>query len=421
MNSENSGERRYSPRVVDSQIQRALKLSGAVIIEGARACGKTMTALHAAQSHVFLDSDNAQQLAKIAPELLLDGATPRLIDEWQLEPHVWNAVRREVDRRGSDGQFVLTGSSVPDDDVTRHTGAGRFLRVRERTMTWFERGLSTKAVSLAGLFDGDGLRPSTESISLEEIIHNVCTSGFPAHIHRPPADAAVVMGAYAEELTRADVQRIADIRHQPETIQALLRALARSVSSEINFSTLAKDMRSTVPEISPETVARYIHLLERLFALEATPPWTGKLRSRATIRRSPKYNLVDPSLSAALLGAMPEKLLSDPSTVGLLFESAVLHDLTVFIEALGGRAHHYRDSNGNEIDIILTLPDGRWGAVEVKLGGKSAAPAAPKLKRVADQLDTPEPPSFLTIITGTGMTLPLSDGCVTFPLHALCP
>ncbi|HIW95080.1 MAG TPA: DUF4143 domain-containing protein [Candidatus Corynebacterium gallistercoris] len=421
MNRENSGKSSYTPRVVDAQLQRSLSLSGAVIIEGARACGKTMTALNAAQSHVFLDSEEAQQLTIISPNLLLEGATPRLIDEWQLEPSVWNAVRREVDRRGTDGQFILTGSSVPDDDATRHTGAGRFLLVRERTMTWHERGLSTGGVSLSALFDTGSVTPSTDSLPFEDAVSNLCTSGFPAHIHRSPEDSAVVMSAYAEELTRADVRRIADIRHQPETIEALLRALARSVASEVSFTTLAKDMRSTVPDISAETVSRYVHLLERLFALEATPPWTGKLRSRASIRRSPKYNLVDPSLAAALLGATPDKLMSDPLTVGLLFESAVLHDFTVFIEALGGRAHHYRDSNGNEIDIVLTLPDGRWGAVEVKLGGNAAAPAAPKLRRVAEQLDTPEPPSFLAIVTGTGMTLPLTDGCVTFPLHALSP
>lgn len=413
--------RDYAPRVIDERLDYLLSVAGAVVIEGPRACGKTMTAVNAARSAIFLDTAEAQELLVVDPQLVLNGEVPRLIDEWQVDPQVWNRVRREVDFRSQDGQFILTGSAVPDDDSTRHTGAGRFLRLRQRTMTWFERGLSEERVSLAELFAGRQVVSRLEKPNIEDVLNNVCVSGFPAHIHRSAEDTAVQMSAYAEEVSRTDVRVLADLRHDPETIMQLMRALARGTATEVTFKTIASDLATVAPTIRPETVAKYVSLLERLFVVEAVKPWSGKLRSKANMRRSSKYHLADPALSAALLGATPERLLQDLETAGFIFESAVLHDLAVYVEALGGHIRHYRDSNGNEIDAILELPDGRWGAVEVKLGGGAAQKASEDLTRIASIIDASQPPAFRTVITGTGMTLTYPNGVSTFPLSALSP
>lgn len=410
----------YVPRVIDSQLADLLSMAGAVVIEGPRACGKTMTGVRAANSAVFLDSLEAQELMAVDPKLVLSGETPKLIDEWQVDPQVWNLVRREVDFRSQDGQFILTGSAVPEDDATRHTGAGRFLRIRQRTMTWQERGLSENSVSLVALFDGGEVTPQLEKPDIASVLNNLCISGFPAHIHRSAKETVVQMLAYAEEVSRTDVRLLADLRHEPETIMQLLRALARGTVSEVTYKTLASDLMAVAPTMRQETVSKYVGILERLFVVEAIKPWAGKLRSKATLRRSSKYMLADPALAAALLGATPERLLADLETAGFLFESAVLHDLAVYVEARGGRLRHYRDSNGNKIDAIVELPDGRWGAVEVKLGGGVARKAAENLVRITETIDAPNPPSFRTVITGTGMALSYPNGVSTFPLSALC-
>lgn len=420
MNSGLSSEKPYLDRTVDQRIRQLLEFNGAVLIEGPRACGKTMSALNAAESAEFLDSEQAAAIADISPSLLLDGARPRLLDEWQVMPEVWNLVRRAIDASSDDGQFILTGSSVPADDIARHTGAGRIFRLRQRTMTWSERKLSTDSVSLRQLFEGAGVSPSRDTDSLDDVIDNLCVSGFPAHISRTPEQTLALMNSYADDLSRSDISRLEDIRHDPEVLLTLLRALARATASEVTLKTLNVDVRVAAPSITPNTVARYLHLFERIYAVEKIPAWTGKLRSKANLRTSPKYMLADPALAVALLRATPQALRSDLETTGFVFESAVLHDLAVYVEAMGGQLQHYRDSYGNEIDAILTLPDGRWAAIEVKLGGRAAAPASDKLPRLIEQIDSAQPPTFTAVITGTGMTLPLGDNAVTFPLSALC-
>ena len=329
-----------------------------------------MTALHAARSHVFLDEPEAQQALAIAPRSLLDGDAPRLLDEWQVAPELWNLVRRAVDAREQPGQFILTGSAVPADDATRHTGAGRFLRLRQRTMTWHEKfGSSAGGVSIASLFDGE--RPSADlqvPIEIEQLVEQLLRPGFPAMTDLSIEQSAERLRAYIDDVARTDVHRLADLRHEPDVIKQLVTALARSVASEVTFATLAADVRSFAPAITADTVSTYVGLLERLFIVERQLTWSPKLRSRARVRQSPKLHLVDPALAAAALGAAPAPLLRDLTTVGTLFESAVTHDLMVFASVLGGEVRHYRDSNGKEIDAVITLPDGRWGAVEIKLG-----------------------------------------------------
>ena len=417
--------REYRPRVIDGALQRALAASGAVVIEGARASGKTMTALHAAASYVFIDDAGVRGLLEVAPRSVLEGEAPRLLDEWQLAPDVWNLVRRAVDSAAEPGRFILTGSSVPTDDVTRHTGAGRFLRLRERTMSWWEKlDAPTGAVSLLDLFAGD--LPKTDlgaAPDLDTVIDNLLRPGFPAMTTLSPAQASHRLRGYIDDVARTDIHRIADIRHEPEVVKQLIAALARSVAAEVTYKTLAADIRAVAPTINEETVSNYVGLLQRLFIVEAQRPWTPALRSRARVRTSAKLHLVDPALAAAALGAGPHQLRGDLHTLGTLFESAVVHDLTVLASRMDGEVSHYRDSNHKEIDAVITLPDGRWGAVEVKLGGQQLAAGATSLQAVIEQVDLAAigEPAFRLVVTGTGPILVTDNGTITAPLTALAP
>ena len=384
-----------------------------------------MTALHAAASYVFLDDPEAQLLLGVAPRSLLEGPAPRLLDEWQVAPELWNLVRRAVDVADEPGRFILTGSAVPADDLTRHTGAGRFLRLRQRTMSWWEKlDAPTGQVSLKALFDGE--HPAvdlTVAPTLDSVIENLLRAGFPAMTALPPAASADRLRAYIDDIARTDIHRIADIRHAPEVITQLVAALARSVASEVTFTTLATDIRAVAPAINVETVSGYVSLLQRLFLVEAQLAWTPALRSRARVRTTPRLHLVDPALAAAALGATARRLHGDLLTVGTLFESAVVHDLTVLTTPVGAEIRHYRDSNGHEIDAIITLPDGRWAAVEVKLGSGQLAAAATSLNTAVEQIDiaTVGEPAFRLVITGTGPVVVADDGTITAPLSALMP
>ncbi|QIK63642.1 ATP-binding protein [Leucobacter viscericola] len=417
--------RTYQPRIIDSALQHALNSAGAVIIEGARASGKTMTAMHAAASYAFIDDAEVQLALDVAPAAVLEGRAPRLLDEWQLAPELWNLTRRAVDRADSTGRFILTGSAIPADDITRHTGAGRFIRLRQRTMTWSEKlDDATNRLSVAALFEGS--RPTgdmSERIPLEALIENVLLPGFPAMKSFRPQQSAAQLRAYLDEVARTDVSRLVEVRHEPAIFRQLIAGLARSTASEVNYRTLASDVRTLAPTINAETISGYASILERLFIVEQQRAWSPKLRSRARLRTSSKLHLADPAFAAAALGAGPDQLARDLETLGLLFESAVVHDLMVFASALGGSVTHYRDSNGNEIDAIITLPDGRWGAVEVKLGGGQMNAGIASLKKAISQIDTQVvgEPSFTLVVTGTGGILTATDGTVVCPLHALAP
>lgn len=414
----------YRPRVIDEALQRALAASGAVVIEGSRASGKTMSAMHAAGSFAFVDDAEVRRVLEIAPRTMLEGEAPRLLDEWQVAPELWNLVRRAVDAAVEPGRFILTGSALPADDVTRHTGAGRFLRLRQRTMSWWEKlDALPGAVSLAGLFAGDRPKTDLETPELGAVIENLLRPGFPAMTALTPTQSADRLRGYIDDVARTEIHRVADIRHEPEVVKQLISAVARSVASEVTYRTLAADLRAVAPTITAETVSTYVNLLQRLFIIEPQQPWTPTLRSRARVRTSPKLHLVDPALAAAALGAGPRQLVGDLATLGVLFESAVIHDLTVLASAMDGDVRHYRDSNAKEIDAIITLPDGRWGAVEVKLSGTQLPYAVTSLNDVIAQIDTElvGEPAFRLVVTGTGPVLVTDDGTVTTPLKALAP
>jgi len=334
-------------------------------------------------------------------------------------------VRRAVDASRERGQFILTGSAVPLGDLVRHTGAGRFARLTQRTMTWYEKlPQNHSSVSLRGLFDGWCPESNlADTPQLSTLIRNILMPGFPGLIGISEEDAIHSLRDYAADIARADVHRIASVRNDPRVITQLLRAISRNVSAEVSYSTLAQDVEQVAPGISAKTISTYTDILERLFVVERQEPWTPRLRSRARLRTASRIHLVDPSLAAALLGANAESLAKELSVLGQLFESAVVHDLRVFASAMGGEVRHYRDSNGKEIDAVLVMPDGRWAAVEVKLGDVQITRAISSLDTVIKQIDTTVvgDPAFRLVITGTGPVFTANDDTITCPLSALAP
>lgn len=411
-------ETTYLPRVIDGAVEHALTISGALVIEGPRACGKTRTGLAHTRSAAFLDDPLTRDLEEVAPGHLLAGERPRLLDEWQLLPELWNQVRRAVDREPP-GQFILAGSAVPSDDVTRHTGAGRFLRLQMRTLSWFEQDPERATVSLRGLFDGQTPAAHSDALSFAEVTQRLLRPGFPAWREMSPEDSALLLRGYLAETVRTDLPRLSDVRGGPAVLERLIAAVAASSASAVTNQALARDVAPVAPDLAPATVARYLDLLTRLFVVERQPAWAPKLRSRARLRTAPKLHLADPALAAVALQAPLATLREDPATVGTLFESAVYHDLAVLASGFGGQVLHYRDSNNHELDAVVLHPDGRWAAVEVKLAGARIKDAARSLSRVVDQIDAE--PAFRLVITGTGPTLTLHDGTITCGLHRLMP
>ncbi|MGI8537398.1 MAG: ATP-binding protein [Mycobacteriales bacterium] len=412
--------------MVDAELAELLAAVGAVVLEGPRAVGKTATARRQAASEVLLDIDlNAQQLAAVDPALLLPGAVPRLVDEWQIEPRIWNQVRREVDARGGPGQFILTGSAVPADDETRHTGAGRIARLRVRPMSLFESGHSSGEMSLAALFDGTAPRLARPLVStLPQIIDRICVGGFPTAVSRTPDIAQRLMRAYLAEVARADIQRVDGVRRDPVRVERVLRSLGRNVATEAKFAGIALDVGDEGQPVDRETVTAYLDALERLMIVENVSPWSVDLRSRSRLRQAPKRHFADPSLAVAAVDANPRQLLADLRYTGLLFESLVVRDLRIYMQRLGGRVLHYRDSNQHEVDAILQADDGRWAAVEVKLGLAAVDAAADSLDAFMRGLDLSKcgDPSFTAVITADGTSAyRRPDGLIVLPIGALGP
>lgn len=383
----------YRRRIADQLVTDALASFGAVVIEGPRAVGKTTTGLQVARSSVRLDeSPELATLAEVSPRVVLDGDTPRLVDEWQLAPTLWNAVRHEVDVRGAPGQFILTGSATPHDDVTRHSGAGRFQRVTLRPMTLAESGDSTQAVAFTELFGGARLAGSGGP-TVADYASLIVRGGWPALVGQPSRSPTQYLAAYLDDVARVDVPAV-EGRVDPLRMRALIRALARNTSTEISAVKLGAEAEIGEPGdptmgVSPQTVRKYLDALARVFVVEEQPAWSPHLRSKVRLRVQPKWHFVDPSLAAAALRAGPRALIDDPRTLGFFFESLCIRDLRVYAQALDGRVFHYRDETGLEVDAIVELADGRWSAFEVKLGGaaniESAAGSLTKLAaKVAD-------------------------------------
>jgi len=415
----------YLPRVVDAELLQRLGAAGAVVLEGPRACGKTATGREAAASEVLLDVDpSARAAASVDPQLILEGPTPRLLDEWQLEPGLWNHVRRAVDDRGEPGQFILTGSAVPADDVTRHTGAGRIVRIRMRPMSLFESGHSSGDVRVGALLDGAPPRSPDAGHSLREVVNYICIGGWPAFRELSVDDALGAVAGYVEELQRSDVSRVDGVRRDPARVARTLASLARNVATPAAVTRIAADTGEGETPLARNTVAADLEALERIFILENQPAWRRHLRSRAQLRTTPNRHFVDPSLAVAALGASPDVLLADLNFLGYLFESLVIRDLRIYAQAQAAQVAYYRDNTGLEVDAVVEARDGRWAAFEIKLGGEAAIDtAADALLRFASRVDTNRRPgpSRLGVIVAGGVGYVRKDGVAVVPVVALGP
>lgn len=407
----------YRARIADAGLRQRLGAAGAVVIKGPKACGKTATARQAAASEVLLDVDaNARRAVAIDPALVLAGAAPRLIDEWQTEPAIWNHVRRAVDDRARPGQFILTGSAVPADDLTRHTGAGRLTRLRLRPMSLFEAGRSSGAVSLRGLLAGEAPRSAESALSIEELAGQVCRGGWPGNLQRSTNQALQANRAYLDEIRRVDIGRVDETRRDPAKVGDLLRSFARNVATYAAASTMAADLNN-------HTADAYLTALERLMIVEDQPAWAPHLRSRSRLRGAPKRHFVDPSLAVAALRADPDRLLRDLAWFGFLFESLVVRDLRVYAQHRDAEVLQYRDNTGLEVDAIVQAADGTWAAFEVKLGAGMIDAAAAALLRFAKRVDPARSraPAALAVIVAGGYGYVRDDGIGVIPIGALGP
>ena len=420
-------ENKYLKRIADRVLQERLAASGAVLIEGPKWCGKTRTALENSKSHLFMqDPDKAISYLKAAdtkPSLLLKGDTPRLLDEWQTAPVLWDAVRFMVDQRGKSGQFILTGSAVPKDNVVQHTGTGRISRLLMRPMSLYESMESNGSVSLKALFDGETEIDNFSTLTIEQIAFAIVRGGWPASIGESEKIALRHAIDYVEAIINADVSRVDGIEKNPVRVRALLRSLSRNISTLATIRTIHDDiaMGDADESISEKTISQYLGALERIFVTENLPAWNPALRSKTAIRTSPKRQFVDPSIAAAVMRLTPSRLLEDFNYFGFLFESLCDRDLRIYAEAIDGQVFHYRDGSGLEADAVIALNDGRWAAVEVKLGSKEIEDAAVHLLELKNKVNTEKmrEPSFLMILTGTEIAYRREDGVYVVPLGCL--
>ena len=405
----------YIPRVEDKRLQSALERAGGVLIEGPKGCGKSATARQVAGSLVQVDTDlNLETQLNTMPDLALDGATPRVFDEWQEEPRLWNLVRHEIDRRQAPGQFILTGSTAPGEEQSRHSGAGRIARLRMHTFSFYESGHSNGAVSLSKLVEESELTHNSETVlDIRGVIDRMAHGGWPGNRHFSTAAAQENLRSYAETVAHVDINVTDGRRRDPVKVQALLRSLARGVATEQSISAIATDI-----DIDRATTREYLTALQRIFIAEEQRAWSSHLRSRARIRKVPKRHLADPALAAAVLEASPEKLLQNLEYLGQVFESQVVHDLRVLT---GRQIFHARDASGLEVDAVFESA-GRTVLVEVKLGQSSQVlnRAAQNLQAFADRFTWDTPP-LLLIVTGGNLSVQLPRGVFVTSLTHLAP
>ena len=420
---------RYKQRIADRILQRKILGKGTVLIEGPKWCGKTTTAKQLAKSFLDLgDSAILKQstaLIDISPQTLLKGDTPRLIDEWQALPSIWDSIRSEVDRRGEPSQFILTGSSVlPEADETIHSGTGRFATIKMRPMSLYESGESTGTVSLKELFECDSIEVQQNDLELEDIAYLTCRGGWPwaTLISREVAlDQAF---DYFDSVVKKDILRVDKVKRSAERAKLLLRSYARNISQQVSYGTIRKDMLSNdASTLDEDTVADYIKALKKLFVIEDLAAWNPNIRSKAAIRTSDTRHFVDPSIGTAALGLGPQDLINDLKSFGFFFEDMVVRDLRVYAEALDGELYHYRDSNGLECDTVLHRRNGSYALLEVKLGGEqNIEEGAMSMISLAKNIDTDKTPSpsFMAVVVGVGQyAYQRKDGVYVIPIGCL--
>ena len=420
---------KYKQRIADRILERKVLGKGAVLIEGPKWCGKTTTAKQLAKSVLDLgDSAVLKQssgLIEISPKTLLEGDTPRLIDEWQALPPIWDSIRSEVDKRGEPSQFILTGSSVlPEADETVHSGTGRFATIKMRPMSLYESGESSGVISLSDLFDGKPIEVQQNVLEVEDIAYLTCRGGWPWATIIPKEVALDQAFDYVDSVIQRDIQRVDKVKRNAERAKLLLRSYARNISQQVSYSTIRKDMLSNdASTLDEDTVADYIKAFKKLFVIEDLAAWNPNIRSKAAIRTSDTRHFVDPSIGTAILGLGPKDLINDLKSFGFFFEDLVVRDLRVYAEALDGELYHYRDSNGLECDTVLHRRNGSYALMEVKLGGEqNIEDGAKSMLSLAGNIDTDKmpAPSFMAVIVGVGKYAYLrKDGVYVIPVGCL--
>lgn len=404
-------KKQYKKRILDSLLERKLMGMGAVLIEGPKWCGKTTTAEEKAGSVLYMNdpkkSGTYLQLAKMSPNVLLTGDIPRLIDEWQLAPSLWDTIRYEVDHRDEEGQFILTGSAVPTKtDEIWHSGTGRFARIKMRPMSLWESGDSDGKVSLEALFNSKVEAVASEGKSIEDIAYLVCRGGWPKATLQNPKIALDRAYDYYDAVVNIDISRVDGVERDTERTKRLMRSYARFQGAQTAIGKIKEDVRiNDSMNIDDDTIGAYIKALKKIFVIEDMPAWNPNLRSKTAIRSSDTRYFVDPSIAVAALGVGPEDLIGDLETFGLLFETMCVRDLRVYADALGGSVYHYRDKNGLECDAVVHLRNGSYGLIEIKLGGDNLIEeGASSLKSLAEKIDTTKMknPSFLMVLTAIG-------------------
>lgn len=422
----------YIPRIADQTLQKKLRTSGAVLIVGPKWCGKTWTALNQANSVIFMqDPDKRSSYIKMAqtmPSYLLKGDKPRLIDEWQTATVLWDAVRFAVDMIPEKGQYILTGSVVVDEDddmlpdeKMQHTGTGRISRMHMRPMSLYESGESNGLVSLKELFEGNCEVAGMSSLSVEDIAFAICRGGWPASLRMDREDALDVAKDYVEAVCEKDASSVDKSQKDPDRVRSILKSLARNISTMTSDRTIIGDVKANDTSITDKTLEVYLRALRKLFIIEDIKAWQPSLRSKTGIRTSDKRQFVDPSIAVAAIGTSPQGILEDFNYFGFLFESLCARDLRIYSEPLRGTIRHYHDHNDLEADLIITLDDGRWAAVEVKLGSREIDEGASHLLKLASNIDTNRSPvpSFLMVLTGGEFAYRREDGVYVVPIGCL--
>ncbi|MDO5303630.1 MAG: DUF4143 domain-containing protein [Clostridia bacterium] len=419
----------YRARIVDEILKDKLEAKGAVLIEGPKWCGKTTTAMQVAGSVLRMDEPSKRatniQMAELEPERLLNGETPRLIDEWQIAPKLWDATRYEVDTRGEVGQFLLTESAVPvDTEEITHSGTGRFTWLMMRPMSLYESGESSGMVSLKALFDAPDKITGISEYSIEDIAFLICRGGWPQAIGMKEKPALSQAEDYYDAVVKSDINRADNVNKNPERVKRLMKSYARNQGGQVAYTTFRDDIQANdVDSLSEDTVASYINALKRIFVIEDMPAWNPNLRSKTSIRSADTRYYIDPSIATAALGIGPNDLINDLNTMGLLFETLCVRDLRVYAESLGGTVLHYRDKTGLECDTVIHLRNGNYGLAEIKLGGqKLIEEGAENLKKLEKKIDTDKMPgpSFMMIIVGIGdFAYRREDGIYIVPIGCL--
>jgi len=417
---------RYLPRIADKKLSLALEAMGAVLIEGPKWCGKTSTAERVSNSALYMqdpDTFNENMLkAKTKPSLLLEGETPRLLDEWQVAPMLWNAVRFAVDKRQETGQFILTGSVVPVRTDDMHSGTGRISRMKMRTMSLFESGESSGEILLKDMFEGKKELYGKSKVTLEQIAFILARGGWPAAVNENNEKLALKKTSdYYEAVVNEDISRVDKVEKSQDRVRSLMKSLSRNISSEASTTTILNDLRANDESLSQVTIDQYINALKILFVIDDLPAWSPSLRSKTAIRKTAKRHFSDPSIATAALGVTPKRLFSDFCTFGLLFEALCIRDLRIYADSLDGNVYHYRDAKGIEVDAIIQMNDGRWGAVEVKMGAGDIEVAAENLMNFKANIDTSrmQDPSFLMVLTATETAFQMKNDVWVVPLGCL--